>query len=195
MQVSTNPEYVRRAASVCPSRDRRLVRSCAHDVSMIGGGIYLIRLGPHQTCTTHVTKGEFRTAPNCYKRFPMAPPKVKAHALRSKSKADLQTQLDELKQELATLRVQKIAGGAASKLTKINQVRKSIARVLTVINQNQRQQLRLFYRKKKFLPLDLRPKKTRAMRRKLTKSEANAVTLKTKKKTSNFPLRRFAIKA
>lgn len=195
MQVSTSPEYVRRAASVCPSRDRRLVRSCAHDVSMIGVW-YLsdqIRATPDVHDARH--KRRISNGANCYNRFPMAPPKVKAHALRSKSKADLQTQLDELKQELATLRVQKIAGGAASKLTKINQVRKSIARVLTVINQNQRQQLRLFYRKKKFLPLDLRPKKTRAMRRKLTKSEANAVTLKTKKKTSNFPQRRFAIKA
>ena len=40
-------------------------------------------------------------------------------------------------------------------------VRKSIARVLTVINQTQKSQLRLFYKDKKLLPLDLRPKKTR----------------------------------
>lgn len=37
---------------------------------------------------------------------------VKAHELRNKNKAELTKQLDELKQELASLRVQKITGGA-----------------------------------------------------------------------------------
>jgi large subunit ribosomal protein L35e len=36
-----------------------------------------------------------------------------------KSKEDLTKQLDELKNELVTLRVQKITGGASSKLTKM----------------------------------------------------------------------------
>ncbi|KAG0462401.1 hypothetical protein HPP92_020877, partial [Vanilla planifolia] len=43
-------------------------------------------------------------------------------------------------------------------------VRLSIAQVLTVISQKQKSALREAY-KKKFLPLDLRPKKTRAIRR------------------------------
>ena len=50
-------------------------------------------------------------------------PKVKAHELRSKSKAELLKQLGDLKQELATLRVAKVAGGVASKLSKIGVVR------------------------------------------------------------------------
>ena len=50
-----------------------------------------------------------------------------------------------------------------------NGVRKSIARVLTVVNSKQRQHLREFYKSKKYLPIDLRPKKTRAIRRQLTK--------------------------
>lgn len=36
-----------------------------------------------------------------------------------RNKQDLMTQLNELKTELASLRVQKIAGGSASKLTKM----------------------------------------------------------------------------
>lgn len=48
-------------------------------------------------------------------------------------------------------------------------VRKSIARVLTVINQKARQNLHEYYKDKKYKPLDLRPKKTRAIRRRLTK--------------------------
>lgn len=118
-------------------------------------------------------------------------------------------QLVELKNELLTLRVQKIAGGSASKLTRMcvylcclfpvmiltlppfdpsvlcaiphyaitlpehlanlsNTVRKSIARVLTVTNAKQRQNLRELYKNKKYLPLDLRAKKTRAIRRRLS---------------------------
>ena len=50
-----------------------------------------------------------------------------------------------------------------------NTVRKSIARVLTVTNAKQRQNLREFYKSKKYLPLDLRKKQTRAIRRRLTK--------------------------
>lgn len=73
-------------------------------------------------------------------------------------------------------------------------VRKSIARVLTVINAHQRQQLRLFYKGKKYIPLDLRPKQTRAIRRRLTKHEAGLITEKQKKKQMHFPQRKFAVK-
>ncbi|KAG0204681.1 60S ribosomal protein L35 [Mortierella sp. NVP41] len=120
---------------------------------------------------------------------------VKAYELRTKNKAELTKQLEELKQELASLKVQKIAGGSAGKLTKISAVRKSIARVMTVITQTQRAQLRLFYQKKNFLPLDLRVKKTRAIRRRLTKHEASVKTVKQQKKDTHFPLRKYAIKA
>ncbi|PPQ98514.1 hypothetical protein CVT24_004005 [Panaeolus cyanescens] len=122
-------------------------------------------------------------------------PKVKAYELQSKSKNDLSKQLTELKTELLTLRVQKIAGSSASKLTKISSVRKSIARVLTVMNQKQRQNLREYYKDKKYLPLDLRPKKTRAIRRRLTKHESSLKTLKQTKKDKNFPIRKYAVKA
>lgn len=50
-------------------------------------------------------------------------------------------------------------------------VRLSIAQVLTVISQKQKSALREAYKNKKFLPLDLRPKKTRAIRRRLTKHQ------------------------
>ncbi|WVR08601.1 hypothetical protein IAU60_005656 [Kwoniella sp. DSM 27419] len=121
--------------------------------------------------------------------------KIRAFELQSKSKQDLLTQLNELKTELTSLRVQKIAGGSASKLTKINTVRKSIARVLTVINHKQRDNLREFYNKSKYLPLDLRYKKTRAIRRRLTHKEAHLITEKQHKKQIHFPQRKFALKA
>ncbi|KAF3939449.1 hypothetical protein ABW19_dt0203375 [Dactylella cylindrospora] len=121
-------------------------------------------------------------------------PGVKTAQLWNKSKVDLSKQLEELKSELATLRVQKISGGASSKLTKIHDVRKSIARVMTVLAATQRHQLRLFYQKKKYIPLDLRPKQTRAIRRRLTQHEASQKTEKQKKKDTHFPQRIYAIK-
>ncbi|EIW69955.1 ribosomal protein L29 [Tremella mesenterica] len=121
--------------------------------------------------------------------------KIKAFELQSKSKADLLTQLTELKTELARLRVQQISGGGANKLTKIGVTRKSIARVLTVINQKQRQNLREFHKKSKYLPLDLRHKKTRAIRRQLSKKEASAVTERQHKRQIHFPQRKYALKA
>ncbi|KAL1930467.1 hypothetical protein VTP01DRAFT_10629 [Rhizomucor pusillus] len=120
---------------------------------------------------------------------------VKAYELRNKNKAELLKILDEQKQELASLRVQKVAGASASKLQQIGTARKNIARTLTVISQTQREQLRLFYKKKKYLPLDLRVKKTRAMRRALTPYERSLKTVKQQKKEAYFPLRKYAVKA
>ena len=74
-------------------------------------------------------------------------------------------------------------------------IRKSIAKVLTVINANQRAQLRLFYKNKKYIPLDLRPKQTRAIRRRLSKEDSARQLEKTKKRAVHFPQRKYAVKA
>jgi large subunit ribosomal protein L35e len=66
---------------------------------------------------------------------------------------------------------------------------------LTVINQNQKTKLRQFYSNKKYKPLDLRQKKTRAIRQRLTHSEKNAKTSRQLKKLAHFPLRKYALKA
>ncbi|CAF2362800.1 hypothetical protein HID58_039874 [Brassica napus] len=120
--------------------------------------------------------------------------RIKVHELRERSKTDLQSQLQEFKAELALLRVAKVTGGAPNKLSKIKVVRKSIAQVLTVISQKQKLALREAYKSKKFLPLDLRPKKTRAIRRRLTKHQSSLKTEREKKKEMYFPLRKYAIK-
>merc|ERR1712235_69266 len=91
-------------------------------------------------------------------------PKIKCSDLRTKK-------IEDLKTELGSLRVAKVTGGAASKLSKIRVVRKSIARVYIVMHQKQKENLRKLYRSKKYKPLDLRPKKTRAMRKALTEHE------------------------
>ncbi|KAL9322835.1 hypothetical protein ACSQ67_010888 [Phaseolus vulgaris] len=116
------------------------------------------------------------------------------YELRSKTKAELLSQLKDLKAELALLRVAKVTGGAPNKLSKIKVVRLSIAQVLTVISQKQKSALREAYKNKKYLPLDLRPKKTRAIRRRLTKHQASLKTEREKKNELYFPMRKYAIK-
>ena len=61
-------------------------------------------------------------------------------------------------------------------------VRKAIARYLTVINQKNKQKVREEYANKKKKPVDLRDKKTRALRRKLTKEQAAKKTIRKQKR-------------
>ncbi|XP_045478508.1 60S ribosomal protein L35-like [Harmonia axyridis] len=121
--------------------------------------------------------------------------KVKCSDLRTKDKKELTRQLDELKKELTSLRVAKVTGGAPSKLSKIRVVRKAIAWVYIFMHQKQKENLRKLYKNKKYKPLDLRPKKTRAIRRALTKHQISLKTPKEIRKMSIFPPRKFALKA
>ena len=86
-------------------------------------------------------------------------------------------------------------GGAPGKLSKIKQVRLAIAQTLTVMRHKQLNSLREAYAGAKYTPLDLRQKKTRAIRRALTKSEKGAKTVRQAKKDAAFPKRKYALKA
>merc|ERR1719175_574707 len=70
-------------------------------------------------------------------------------------------------------------------------MRKSIARVHIVMAQKQKENLRKFYKNKKYKPLDLRPKKTRAIRKALTPHEKSLKTAKTLRRLRAFPQRKF----
>lgn len=74
-------------------------------------------------------------------------------------------------------------------------VRKAIARVNIVMHQKTKENLRKFYRGKKYKPLDLRPKKTRAIRKALSPRDANRKTSKQLRKMSVYPPRKYALKA
>ncbi|EPZ32773.1 Ribosomal protein L29 domain-containing protein [Rozella allomycis CSF55] len=119
---------------------------------------------------------------------------VKPHELRTKSKEELFKTLDDLKRELSSARVQKVSANNA-KSSKVGLLRKDVARVLTIINEKQREQLRLYYKGKKYYPLDLRPKKTRAIRRRLTEFEKSQETERQRKQRIHFGKRVFAVKA
>ena len=120
---------------------------------------------------------------------------VKAYELRGMQKEELLKTLKDHRKELSELHIAKVTDGAASKIAKIKSVRKNIARILTVHNQQQKDGLRKACAKSKYMPKDLRAKKTRAMRRALTKAERTKKTHKQKRMAAAFPKVKYAVKA
>ena len=124
----------------------------------------------------------------------MADTKMRVFKLRNQSQDDLKKGLEGLKSELSQLRVAKVTGGAASKIAKIKVVRKQIAKHLTVITEKVRTNLREELKGKR-LPKQMRAKKTRSIRRRLTTQQLKMKTAKQQKKEENFKLRKFALRA
>ncbi|VFV17200.1 60s ribosomal protein l35 [Lynx pardinus] len=82
-----------------------------------------------------------------------------------------------------------------SKFSKIQIVCKSIACIHTIINQTQKENLRKFYKGKKYKILGLQTKKTRAMDYHLSKHEEKLKTKKQQQKEQLYPLQKFVVKA
>lgn len=74
-------------------------------------------------------------------------------------------------------------------------VRKAIARVYIVMNTKTKDNLRKLYKGKKYKPIDLRAKKTRAIRRALSTKDAARKTMKEIRKNAKYPQRKYAVKA
>ena len=143
------------------------------------------------------------------------PKETSATEYRKKNNTELIADLKKLREDLQTICFSKVTGTAVSKLSKIKTLRKQIARVLTIIRENKKTEVINSLRtrvskevkdgkeeeikttiknlKMKHIPIDLRPKKTRAMRRRLTKFQSKKLTLKQLKRKLNFPMRKFAV--
>ena len=140
---------------------------------------------------------------------------VSAKEYRNKNNTDLLADLKKLREDLQNIRFSKQSGTAVAKLSKIKSLRKQIARILTIIRENRKEEVVKGLRERvkkeekdgkeeevkttiknlklKHIPLDLRPKLTRAMRRRMTKFERRLVTLRQLKRKLNFPMRKFAV--
>ena len=138
-----------------------------------------------------------------------------AKEYRKKNNGELLNELKKLREDLQKIRFTKGTGTAVAKLTKIKELRKQIARILTIIRENRKEEVVKGLRERvkkeekdgkeeevkttiknlklKHIPLDLRPKLTRAMRRRMTKFERRLVTLRQLKRKLNFPMRKFAV--
>lgn len=122
---------------------------------------------------------------------------IKIKELREKNKDELLKQLTDFKKELSQLRVAQVSTGNDSRLGRIRPIRKSIARILTVLNQNEHLNLKKFYAEKKMrakTPKALRPKLTHRRRLALTDSEKNRKTRRQMRMAHRFPKRVFAVK-
>ncbi|ELP95162.1 60S ribosomal protein L35, putative [Entamoeba invadens IP1] len=111
------------------------------------------------------------------------------------NKTDLAAKLVELKTEYANLRTAKVTGGQPAKLSKLRVVRRNIARLLTFMNTQRKNQLRVYYKQSKYIPKELRPRTTKKQRLALTPEQKNAKTKKQAQKAAMFPMRRFFIRA
>lgn len=122
---------------------------------------------------------------------------IKVKDLREKSKDDLLKTLTEYKKELSQLRVVQQTGGAETRLGRIRPIRKSIARILTVLNQNERSNLKKFYADRKMrgkTPKVLRAKLTHRRRLALKDNEKNRKTSHQLRQAHKFPKRVYAVK-
>jgi large subunit ribosomal protein L35e len=120
--------------------------------------------------------------------------RLRVKELREKEKTDLLKQLGEFKKELSQLRVAQQVSGNAAKLGKIRLMRKNVARVLTVLNQKEKENLRKFYADKKWTPKNLRAKLTHKRRLALTTQESRRRTRKQIRMAAKYPKRVFAVK-
>lgn len=96
---------------------------------------------------------------------------------------------------LADLRVSKVSSQPQVKLTMIKQVRKNIAKYLTVLSEKRIDTARTAFKKKRYTPVDLRQKKNRAFRRRLSPFESRKETLREAKRNQNLKLRKYALAA
>lgn len=120
---------------------------------------------------------------------------MKAYQARSKSVDDIKTELVTLKRDLMKARVANATRGQqqASKTNAIHDVRKNIARMLTVLSEKRHLAAKEACKGKDVR--QLRAKKTRAMRRALTPAQKALKTASQKTRESNFPMRKFVIRA
>ena len=89
----------------------------------------------------------------------------------------------------------KVSSQPQVKLTAIRQVRKNIAKTMTVLSEKRIDAARDAFKKKRHMPHDLRQKKNRTFRRRLTPFEKRRVTVRGAKKAANSKVRKYAVAA
>lgn len=105
---------------------------------------------------------------------------IKARDMWSKPLEELSQMEEDLRLELMSLRVAQQVGGQPGRVNQIKKVRKSIARVLTVVTAKRRADAYELVKNDKYKPLDARSNRhlTKAMRQRLTKYERTRMSNK-----------------
>ena len=115
---------------------------------------------------------------------------ISAKTYRKKNNTELLADLKKLREDLQQIKFTRVSGTAVSKLSKIKTLRKE-----KELKDGKEEEINKTIKnlKVKHIPIDLRAKRTRAMRKRLTKFENNLLTLKQLKRKLNFPKRKFAV--
>ncbi|KAH0785298.1 ribosomal protein L29 [Histomonas meleagridis] len=120
---------------------------------------------------------------------------LKAHELIQKSRADLLEELATLEKKLFELRGQIATSSSRQKLSEIQTVRRDVARVKTVLMEQQRKALKEKYNGKKLVPKDIRKKQVKSQRKVLPAKYANKLTKRAARRAKYLKPVKFALKA
>ena len=120
---------------------------------------------------------------------------LKAYQLVEKTRAELLEELATLEKKLFELRGQIATSASAQKHSEIKNTRKDVARVKTILMEQQRKALLGKYEGAKHVPKDLRAKTTKSQRKQLAAKYANKLVKKAASRAKFLKPTRFALKA
>jgi large subunit ribosomal protein L35e len=123
------------------------------------------------------------------------PKHAKPSELKTKSRAELLEELAKLEKKLFELRGQVGSSSSAEKLSTIRTVRKDVARVKTILMEQQRSALQAKYKAAKFIPKDIRPHIVKSKRRTLAPKYANKLPKAAWRRSKFLKPVQFALKA
>ena len=122
-------------------------------------------------------------------------PHLKAHELSQKNRHDLLEELSTQEKKLFELRSQIATQASRQKLSEILTVRRDVARIKTVLMEQQRKALTDQYKDAKLVPKDIRKRQVKSQRKQLPAKYANKLTPRAAKRAKFLKPVKYALKA
>ena len=120
---------------------------------------------------------------------------LKAHELATKSRADLLEELATYEKKLFEARSQIATQSSRQKLSEILNLRRDVARIKTVLMEQQRKALKDQYKDAKHVPKDIRPNVVKSRRQQLPEKYANKLTARAAKRAKFLKPVKYELKA
>ena len=122
-------------------------------------------------------------------------PHLKARELSQKNRHDLLEELSTQEKKLFELRAQIATQASRQKLSEILTVRRDVARIKTILMEQQRKALTDQYKDAKHVPKDIRKNEVKSRRKQLSPKYANKLTPRAAKRAKFLKPVKFALKA
>jgi ribosomal protein L29 len=119
----------------------------------------------------------------------------KPHELHGKSRQQLLEDLATAEKKLFETRSQLASSSSRAKLSELQTVRRDVARIKTILMEQQRKALTEKYAEAVFVPIDVRPKIVKSQRKKLPAKFANKLTVRARRRAKFLKPVKFALKA